>query len=666
MRTSRLLRILALVALLALACPATADEPIPLVFDTDMGNDIDDALALGLIHALQSHGRCKLLAVTLTKDNRYAGPFVDLVNTFYGRGDVPIGVVRNGMTPDDGKYLRPIVTALDNGQPRYAHRLCDGRDAPEATAVLRNVLAAQADNSVVIVQVGFSTNLARLLDSKPDDASPLDGLALVKRKVRLLSAMAGHFGPLRAGQVFKEYNIVTDLRSARKVVQEWPTPIVVSGFEVGGAILYPHRSIRQNYQYVPRHPLADAYALYGKMPYDRQTWDLTSVLYAVWPDRGDFDVSPPGRVIVEEDGATRFQPEAAGPHRYLIVVPDRVPRLRETFAGLCSQRPDGMKDREKAWAEAARKVKVGSTRAQPETRVPLENKVLRLDFDARSSDTAYQYIWLKRPDADRWERLLNFGIDVHAPESGDQRDINCVGMGLSLRREGLTMHVKYPQPLIQYRQFDQKIGEPELIRRYPDFTAADRKGLVHADASLEFRYELDPERPSFVVSGRVTGGRINLAIYILNALWTDNHALPTHEYIVGQPECDIAQPEAAAFLDRPIEKVAYVIFYRHDGDGVPFAYLPLSPERAGFCNFYDNWKCLYDFRNSALNQQFVPEDPPVQGCNDVGYIAYPRPDGSLSGVRVVFLPELGWRRGGTGLELRGRIERVLKEGYLRR
>ena len=53
--------------------------------------------------------------------------------------------------------------------------LLSGRSAPSATAVLRKTLAAQPDHSVVIAQVGFSTNLARLLDSPPDEYSPLTG-----------------------------------------------------------------------------------------------------------------------------------------------------------------------------------------------------------------------------------------------------------------------------------------------------------------------------------------------------------------------------------------------------------------------------------------------------------------------------------------------------------
>jgi len=46
--------------------------------------------------------------------------------------------------------------------------------------LLREVLAGQPDRSVVIVQVGFSTNMARLLDSEPDQYSALTGHELVK------------------------------------------------------------------------------------------------------------------------------------------------------------------------------------------------------------------------------------------------------------------------------------------------------------------------------------------------------------------------------------------------------------------------------------------------------------------------------------------------------
>jgi purine nucleosidase len=328
------------VVVLAWACAGAqtveaADPPVPLVFDTDIGNDVDDALALGMIHALEFRGECRLLAVTVTKDEPLSAPFIDAVNTFYGRGDVPIGAVRGGVTPEPSKFTR-LAEVRDGGRLRYPHDVLSGADAPDAVDVLRRVLAAADDGSVVIVQVGFSTNLARLLDSHADEASALDGVELVRRKVRLLSAMAGAFGD---GEPLAEYNVKIDIPAARALVENWPTPIVFSGFEVGMALEYPAESIERDFAYVAHHPLAEAYWLYEPPPHNRPTWDLTSVLYAVRPDRGYFDVSPPGRVTVDDGGITKFEPDAQGRHRYLIVTPDQRGRTLEALVQLASQPP---------------------------------------------------------------------------------------------------------------------------------------------------------------------------------------------------------------------------------------------------------------------------------------------------------------------------------------
>ncbi len=312
-------------------------QAVGLIFDTDMGNDIDDALALGVIHALQSRGECRLLAVTTTKDNQFCAPFIDLVNHFYGRGDIPIGVVRQGKTPEDNPYLRVPAQAMDQGRQRYPHQLRSSAEAPEAVAVLREVLAAQPDRSVAMVVVGFSTNLARLLDSRPDAHSPLDGPALVNQKVRLLSIMAGMYAP---NSMHKEYNVVMDLPSACKLYAEWPTPIVASGYEIGSAVKFPAVSIERDFAYVAHHPLREAYGLYRPMPYDRETWDLTSVLYAVRPDRGYFGLSQPGVIRVNDQGLTNFAPSPGGRHRYLTMDDRQVPRVCEALVQLASQPPD--------------------------------------------------------------------------------------------------------------------------------------------------------------------------------------------------------------------------------------------------------------------------------------------------------------------------------------
>lgn len=321
---------------------ARADEPlarpVKLIFDTDMGNDIDDALALGVIHALQSRGECKLLAVTLSKDNDLAAPFVDLVNTFYGRGQIPLGVVRNGKTPEPSRYLTETVNSSDNGQPRYPHKLKSGKDAPEAVGLLRKILAAQPDQSVVLIVVGFSTNILRLLDSPTDQHSPLTGKELVTRKVRLLSMMAGMFSEKNR---VKEYNVFIDSPAAQRVFGEWPTPLVTSGFEIGQAIKFPASSIERDFGYVKHHPLRQAYELYQTMPYDRETWDLTAVLYAVRPDHGYFGLSPTGRIRVDAQDVTQFDVAEGGQQRYLTVTPEQIARVREALIQLASQPPLG-------------------------------------------------------------------------------------------------------------------------------------------------------------------------------------------------------------------------------------------------------------------------------------------------------------------------------------
>ena len=180
-----------ILAVVLLAVGSVHSEPVKLIFDTDMGNDVDDAIALSMIHAMQRRGACDLLAVTITKDHPKAAAYVDAMNTFYGYPDVPIGVVRNGATPEEGKFNKVADTKTEDGKLAYPHDLTSGEDAPEAVGLLRRILAAQPDGSVTLAQVGFFTNFARLLDSKPDDHSPLGGKALIEKKVKFLSIMAG-------------------------------------------------------------------------------------------------------------------------------------------------------------------------------------------------------------------------------------------------------------------------------------------------------------------------------------------------------------------------------------------------------------------------------------------------------------------------------------------
>ena len=123
-----------------------AADPVRLIFDTDIGNDVDDVLALGRDpRACRVAGNASCWPSRSRKTIRWAAELVDAVNTFYGRGDIPIGVVHSGITNDEGKFLK-LARVQDDGKLRFPHDLDgtraagrDGRVAEGAQPTTRPV-----------------------------------------------------------------------------------------------------------------------------------------------------------------------------------------------------------------------------------------------------------------------------------------------------------------------------------------------------------------------------------------------------------------------------------------------------------------------------------------------------------------------------------------------
>jgi len=313
-------------------------DPVKIIYDTDMGNDVDDALALAMLHSLENRGESELLAVTATKDHDEVAPYLDAINTFYGRGDIPIGITESGVTPAESRFTGVTLERVGD-EYLYPHDLNMGELVPTAVEVLRESLANQPDDSVVIVQVGFSTNLADLLQTEGDAYSELSGTELVEQKVKHISIMVGTFAPID-GEIHLEYNIVQDIPSAQYLAENWPTPIYWSGFEVGLAIRYPAISIENDFNYLDRHPIPESYQAYIPTPHERPTWDLTSVLWAIREDRNYFGLSEAGVVTVLEDGETIFESDADGQHYYLTIPDSDVRLVQELMAALVSEPPN--------------------------------------------------------------------------------------------------------------------------------------------------------------------------------------------------------------------------------------------------------------------------------------------------------------------------------------
>ena len=321
---------------------AAAAEPVKVIFDTDMLTDFDDVGALACLHALADAGECEILAtVSSTRGNASVGA-VEVINSYYGRPDIPVGAPKGmgvmGAHPGATTKVNPSCplggkNGGDGGHYKYRklladypgwYRHADADDAPDANEVYRRVLAAQPDGSVTICSVGFLTNMRRLLETKGDAISPLDGKALVAKKVKLWVAMACQYP---SG---KEYNSMWDAESSRIALENWPTPVVFSDFQYGRDC-FAGRAVAEAAD-MGRTPVRDVFA--GNIPSreevrsnsakflqqhfgmgGRAAWDETAVLVAVRGIEPYFNAERGTYRMVGSDGADEWAPDAEnGPH----------------------------------------------------------------------------------------------------------------------------------------------------------------------------------------------------------------------------------------------------------------------------------------------------------------------------------------------------------------
>ena len=282
-------------------------QPVSVIFDTDMGPDYDDVGALAVLHALADSGEAKILATVSSNMYSYAVPCIEIINTYFKRPDIPLGAPRKGPDISDKRFGDHYWTEFLPAN--YPHTIKSSADAPDAVEVYRHILSSQPDTSVNIITVGFLTNLAALLHSPPDRFSDLDGKALVKKKVRRLISMAGSFPQGR------EFNVFVDSVASVTVFNEWPTPVLLSGFQIGREIMTGLRLVAADVQ---NNPVKDAFRLSLMVDVNgRCSWDQTAVLVGVRDPKKYFGTVR-GRMTVLPNGNNTWQDDPNGPHEHIV------------------------------------------------------------------------------------------------------------------------------------------------------------------------------------------------------------------------------------------------------------------------------------------------------------------------------------------------------------
>lgn len=250
-------------------------HPVKIIFDTDMHTDCDDAGALAVLHALADRGECEILAMMCSTKDPYSASAIDAINTYYGRPDIPIGIIkhRNGVKLKS-KYTEGLATTFPND--------FNVDEAKDAIRLYRDVLENQADHSVIIVTVGYLTNIKDLLQL-PAEAGHLSGVELIKRKVRKWVCMGGNFigYPAKDDLALGNENFVRDPLSSYYSISNWPGKLVFAGREVCSVPSGLEIGEDLNKTSVD-NPVRRAYELwFGGVAKNRHVADLVTVLYAV-------------------------------------------------------------------------------------------------------------------------------------------------------------------------------------------------------------------------------------------------------------------------------------------------------------------------------------------------------------------------------------------------
>lgn len=250
-------------------------DPVSIIFDTDIAPDYDDIGALAMLHAFADRGEAEILATISCNVFKTTVPTLSVINTYFNRPGIPIGITKAAKPyhPCERLYAEHIIA-------NYPHTVKSNDEATDAVKLYRKMLSSQPDKSVTIVTVGFFTNLANLLDSSPDEYSSFSGQQLVAKKVKQLVAMAGGLDSL--GNNGYEFNVMADIPASQKVFNNWPTPITLTGLEIGIKIFTGIPLI--NNDKIQNSPVKDAYRIslmHDKSKEGRYSWDQTAVLIAV-------------------------------------------------------------------------------------------------------------------------------------------------------------------------------------------------------------------------------------------------------------------------------------------------------------------------------------------------------------------------------------------------
>ncbi len=283
-----------------------------ILLDTDIGTDVDDAVALAY---LLSHSNCELLGITTVTGE--ATKRASLASVLCKAADKAIPIYPGAEHPMRGEQRQPVAQQAA-ALPNWPH------DAQfplnQAVDFLANTVRTYP-GEVILLTIGPLTNVGMLFDAYPDVAELLSGLVM----------MGGNFNETgsEAGRI--EWNVACDLQ-ASEIVYKAPVRMHRSlGLNVTQQVMMSAEEVRRRFTAPLLRPVMDMAEIWFGQFYPFITFhDPLAAATIFAPELCSFQQ---GTVIVDHEqkpGSTIWQPDSSpSPHEIATAV--NVDRYFEHF-----------------------------------------------------------------------------------------------------------------------------------------------------------------------------------------------------------------------------------------------------------------------------------------------------------------------------------------------
>jgi inosine-uridine nucleoside N-ribohydrolase len=257
-----------LILLLMIAAQAFGQQKQKIIFDCDLGDDIDDAYALSLLLTMQD--RYEILGITTcygrTEDRARLAQKM-LAET--GQSHIPVYVGRNTSKVNERanwfaeqfywaegfKQTKKMPSDFANQYRQSKGIRPSLKKEPSAAEFIRSTLT-KFPGEVVVFSVGPVTNFADIIDQDPE----------VLKKAKAIYAMFGSFriGYSAQAPINAEWNVLVDIPAAKKFVHSGAN-IIYAGLDVTAMVKLdrPNRDKIVQRQSPLTNALSGLYVLWG-------------------------------------------------------------------------------------------------------------------------------------------------------------------------------------------------------------------------------------------------------------------------------------------------------------------------------------------------------------------------------------------------------------------